>query len=1107
MSEVRERFLERLKEDLVGPKFGEAELVPELPSERYLTGILWPQSTHIRQEDDDSLESQAAGGGAEDDADAEEVALFRSFRPSTCGISFAVSSQGSDPRIAVYPSFGTYRAEEKAEEVEERGDLREKRAELDQASEQIGDGDQGPGRKLDQQSQSTNKTRRRLAWRRFGSDLEAPLVLEIAPGERNIEIVPGLKLFQRVSKNADIFTVTIQFINDHIEVQDEEKSGEFPKGIIPVFGWREREEAAFFQFEAYVEPHLDCVLVPRPKAFHGNDEDQKISDLIYRDSHEFAVGHTCSASWKVIPEGGAERVELTWMPKTVVRKMDPAGDERISKAISGSPLGRLNPLELAFAETADLLASLGAIASGYDEWIEAQEKKVDQLSDDLSPQARENIKNCRLASARVKEGLEAIRSDPLVEKAFRLANRAIYVQAAWSQGYAKAHSFRVDDVETFDFTWRPFQMAFALSCLSSTAEPDHHERAIFDLIWFPTGGGKTEAYLLLAAFVLFLRRLRYSEAGGGVGAFMRYTLRTLTIQQFQRAASLITACECIRAQGDIALGDERFTIGLWVGSATTPNHFDAARKALSDPYAQSTPRQLLNCPACSSEVSWSANQDTGIVVCECKSAECSLPHDFGPIPVATVDDQIYDTPPSLLIGTIDKFAQIARNPNTRSLFGRGNERRPPDLIIQDELHLISGPLGSMAGLYESAIDLLCSSNGRPPKIVGSTATIRRASEQVKALFNRDVVQFPPPAIDASNSGFAVEMEPADEKSAGRLYVGLTTAGRSEKFAIQAASASLMQSGCSDSLGTMDERDPYATLVVYFNSLKVLSGALVLFEDDVHRTVSALAKQRDETERNYSLPEELNSRRDSSEIPEILKRLERPIGNAGAIDALLATNMLSVGVDINRLGLMLVNGQPKTVAEYIQATSRVGRKWPGLVVALYNNNKIRDRARYETFSSWHAAFYSGVEPTSVTPFSPRARDKALHVPLVALIRHLRSPTQVNPDRETVAEMYSLRDKIVARVAEVDSAEAKKAGEELDEFIELWIDRARSGQLKFYWSDNPRRYGKALMMSAEKAAARRAIGRGNGGVRPTPNSLRNVEPSVDFVLRERPYADEE
>ena len=1086
---TREVLLRRVRLDLIGPKLGSVEEIGEPASNRYLTAILFPQSSSFSPDEDEKLDAQNSGGGSgEDDEQQEEVALFRSFKPSTCGFSFAVSPTGRTPTVEIMANFGRYRAFEKLEE----------QTLLKKQEDAVANRLTAESEEDEHEEQQMPAARSRAWWRR--EDYSISESLELSEGTSDKLIADGLRLYRRVRRDGDILTVTVQFVNEYKEAEKtsgDGAGGEKEADPLSVYGFIEREEASFFQFSAKAKCNSTCHFVPRPNVLRGGDEDQRIADLIYRDFEEYAVGHTCSAEWT--PSGKrTEVVHLTWMPTAVVKRMDPAGDPLLQAEIERTRLKRWHALEIAEASDEALLEALSAVPEAYEKWIALQRTLVTKLPDDLKLQAGENLDRCSTALARIRDGIDLVRKDETACTAFRLANRAMYIQAAWASGHRDAHE-HTNKSDLFDFRWYPFQLGFTLACLSSASDRTHSERDIFDLIWFPTGGGKTEAYLLLSAYVLFMRRMCHGDQGSGVGVLMRYTLRTLTIQQFQRAAALITACDYLRQAGaaTVPLGVERFSIGLWVGGDSTPNSYEKAAAALRELNAPSSPRQLINCPACAAPVKWSADDNEQKVSCICSSELCSLPSGFGRIPVQTVDDDIYLSPPSLLIGTVDKFAQIVRKKETAALFGRIKGQNPPDLIIQDELHLIAGPLGSLTGLYESAVDRLCSTEEGPPKIVGSTATIRRAEEQVRAVFDRRVAQFPPPGLNASNSCFAKE----DADDNGRLYVGLTTAGRSEKFALQALSASLLQAGTDPGLGTDEERDPYWTLVAYFNSLKVLGGALVLMEDDVRVSLAALAKQSGEHERALGNPEEMTSRKSSSEIPEILEQLKVPVGDPRCIDVLLATNMLSVGVDIPRLGLMVVNGQPKAMAEYIQATSRVGRRRPGLVFTLYNNGKIRDRAHFEAFSSWHGALYRSVEPSSVTPFAPRARDKALHAPLVALVRHLLSPTTPRVPRDQRSKINAVIELIVERIKRVDKTEAEDARQELQQFAEDWMNRAESGEINQYWND--KFFNKSLLMSAEYAAARRATGKGRAAAAPTPNSVRNVEPSVEFVLKEMVY----
>ena len=325
--------------------------------------------------------------------------------------------------------------------------------------------------------------------------------------------------------------------------------------------------------------------------------------------------------------------------------------------------------------------------------------------------------------------------------------------------------------------------------------------------------------------------------------------------------------------------------------------------------------------------------------------------------------------------------------------------RPPDLIIQDELHLISGPLGTLTGLYETAVDALCTwtVGGKRvrPKIVASTATIRRARAQVHQLFLRDVAVFPPHGLDVRDNFFAVERPTAEVH--GRRYLGICAPGRRLKATLIRVYTAYLSAAQQlfDDYG--DAADPWMTLVGYFTSLRELAGMVRLVQDDVRSRLRDM-DQRGLARRRITEAKELTSRMSSSDIPTLLDLLEvkfsRAAGIAGAqrtarqdhpIDVLLATNMVSVGVDVKRLGLMIAAGQPKATAEYIQATSRVGRTFPGLVCTIYNWARPRDLSHYETFEHYHQTFYKHVEALSLTPFASRALDRGLSGILVALTR--------------------------------------------------------------------------------------------------------------------------
>lgn len=1038
---IRDLFVERLALDLIGPGSPD-EVIGDRPSDRYLTGILFPPRTGLGADQDEDSET---AGDLESGPGSEAVAGANVTRPSTAGLSFALLPEpGSLPCISLTITGGRY------------------------VGVDDGEGD-------DEESSS----RAVVSWHRVPvSATVAEMILEVGEPQ-SIDLdpygAPGLSLYLRTTPWKGGVLVTAVVTNT---AELSARSGR-----------RAVEEAAFFQTRLEVAPACGSRFMGRPVTSPGEDEDGRTAALIYRDVTEYATGHVCAAGWEVDAEGdGVLRTE--WIPQATVSGVSALGDSEFHSLADPDGHSPFSAAWLTECSNERLAAELEKVCLAYQRWIGRQTERLEasgQVPADLQPIGRENLDRCAEALTRMRRGAAVLEADPDARLAFRLANRAMLLQRRWTTAEP--------------LNWYPFQLAFVLLALESAADPASDDRDVMDLLWFPTGGGKTEAYLLLTAFMIFLRRLRAADpaAGGGVTVFMRYTLRLLTIQQFQRAAALICACELLRLDSAAAAPEGEanrlragppVSIGLWVGGDSTPNKRKEAVEALGTT-RDSSPVQLTECPACASRLVWNEAADKTRIEVQCENRGCELAEKMPRLPVWTIDEDVFAETPSLIIGTADKYAQITRNGESGRLFGIGAGCPPPALIIQDELHLISGPLGTMAGVYEIAVDALCAHGGARPKIIGSTATIRRAGEQIRAVFDRRAFQFPPPGLDHTNSGLAV----TDASSAGRLYLGVTTAGRSAKYTLQAVSASLLQAAAVPSLSAADVNF-YWTLMVYFNSLRELGGSLVLMQDDVAKSIEDYARRRPgEPERPPPEVTELNSRVPSREIPEILDRLKIPAGSDGVVDVVLASNMISVGMDVQRLGLMVVNGQPKGIAEYIQATSRVGRqKTPGLVVTIYNGNKARDRSHYESFTTWHQSLYRDVEATSVTPYAARARDRALHAPLVAMARHLIPGMSSEPvdASEYEDELLDFVDEIVARAARSDDREAAAVRRNLEGRMDDWMAR---GAIR-YWNDA--KPDQSLLISAEKSAAQAAVRRRPSAAWPTPNSLRNVEASAEFVL---------
>ncbi len=777
------------------------------------------------------------------------------------------------------------------------------------------------------------------------------------------------------------------------------------------------------------------------KNIEALDDEEQSLELQYRNKRIYGTGLGTSVNWD-IDNAGNGFICNDFFPEVDVPSMDfaiPGGYSIDNDALSMRFLSDLDK-----TDKKEKISKLNTVVDAYGNWISNLEAREGVLDIKYHSAACKNIDGCKASRQRMSEGLNILANNDNAWTAFELANRAMFMQRVHLEIQNETSDDdrypgdklladimgQLDYSELSGYTddkyyWRLFQIAFLLMSIDGIVDDKSSNREIVDLIWFPTGGGKTEAYLGLTAFTIFYRRLAHADVSDGTTVIMRYTLRLLAAQQFTRASTLICACEYIRFDatskhpkyGKYNLGSSEINIGLWIGGEHTPNTNAKAKillKKLQDSKYQDLDYnkeqynkfQVLKCPWCGTKmvkdrVDNKMRGSFGYRMSGNKHFELYCPQEscfFGQrdrLPIQIVDEELYNTPPTLLFGTVDKFAMLPWKNQTGAFFAAASDNRAPELIIQDELHLISGPLGTMVGLYETAIDFLCRKKGTCAKIVASTATIRRAGEQCSALYNRDVSQFPHPGLDAEDSFFAREkkIDYSIDRGYGRKYVGLMPSGKTKAMMEIRSIAALMQR-----INTMDLsddiKDNFWTLTVYFNSLKDLGKCSTLVDDDVKDFIKRMAYRLGNANdvRQIGKVDELTSRVKTTELNLTLDKLEKVHYTSDNIanrrfpsNVLLATNMISVGIDIPRLNVMLMVGQPKLTSEYIQASSRIGRDYPGVVFTLYDGSKSRDRSHYEQFKSYHEAFYKFVEPTGATPFAKPARDRALHAVVIAMIR--------------------------------------------------------------------------------------------------------------------------
>lgn len=906
-----------------------------------------------------------------------------------------------------------------------------------------------------------------------------------------------------------------------------------------------KDEDCYYQVEFKVFSQNGFAYLPNSEKIN-NDEDYQSNQLLYRNIKNYAIGHGCSADWKEENDKVFE-IKTAVFPTYEIKPIVPSEINGVSlEMFKMSDLGN-------FQET---LQELKLMCKRYKEWIDELKLKSLQLGE-YRETAERHIINCENCYGRMVDGVQLLSENQKVIKAFQYMNRAMLLQQLhynlplqeWedsgSEGLILKEKYgrlpKVDDSSTWYNShgqygkWRPFQLAFILINLRSMIDKTCDDRSNVDLIWFPTGGGKTEAYLGLSAYAIFIRKLNNLN-DSGTTILMRYTLRLLTAQQYERASSMICACEIIRQEKVSELGEARITIGLWVGKDSTPNKMADAVKEynrLYDGKTEENPFIILKCPWCGAQMGpvhlmnkqvrtpgYKKLKHPNRIVFQCFNSKCNFSKDDFNLPLEIIDDAIYENPPTLLLGTVDKFAMLPFRPEAQKIFGihNGVRKSPPELIIQDELHLISGPLGSMVGHYETMINELCieNINGEKvhPKIIASTATISRAKEQCNSLYDcgRDkVMQFPPSGIDAGDSFFAIE----DKTKVGRLYVGIMApASSSYSMTNIRLYASLLYGAKELEVLEESERDPYWTNLGYFNSLRELGQTATWVSADIDEYLHTMYKRRmkdkedgyKEKRRYIWRCEELTSRIRSDKVPMSLQNLnikypterdeKRPV------DICLATNMISVGVDVPRLGLMTVIGQPKTTSEYIQSTSRVGRSEsaPGIIFTTYSPGKPRDRSHYEHFKAYHSRIYSHVEPTSVTPFSAPLRERALHAILIGMIRLLGNEDTYNDPKIFPSDevLKNIIGKIESRVESIDEDELENTKAHIKEILKKWKN------------ESPQRYhdfrAQSVVPLMYPAGTIPNVDWEERGI-PTPTSMRNVDSSCEVYVLKNEYSEEE
>jgi hypothetical protein len=1021
---IRGRLVDTLRRDLIGPGPADADLSRERlrdnPSRWYLAGFLAPaldgipEGTESVEDEGDPLltdeasdpETGTGGGRAADDAPEDEPSARKSRVPSSCGLTVLVDASVREVEATL--SWGDYvTVPPLPDEV-----FTDEKAQFDPAY-------------------------RSVQWQRVPS--QATLRLPVPENGRGRRlIVPGSAGAQR----AGGALVLEAHARPYTLAQPDGTKRHLRALTVMVVNRRDNIRRRFsdvtFAFQVRLEVRSAPGLYPRANVtgYASSDLDAALADLHYRDVADYAVGCNTSAGWVSDDDGVVRAAHTDFLPAAEVERVEP------NEKIGDVEFGMEALAALAVSGPDALRDAIRHLLSHYDAWIALHQAAISGIAGaPRQATAQRLVDSARQARDRIAAGIALIGGDQHARLAFRAMNEAVARAARQREAGQDG-----DPSAQRAPRWRPFQLAFILLNLPGLQDRVHPDREVVDLLFFPTGGGKTEAYLGLAAWTIAHRRITNGGTlGAGVAVLMRYTLRLLTLDQLARASGVVCALELMRGepawqQGDKhLLGDWPIEIGLWIGSAASPNRLGKTGDGRKDTAVarvrryrrdgREAPAPIKACPWCATPFSRDSfaciptERAPRNMEIRCANPTCAFTGTRS-LPILTVDEVIYRRLPAFIIATVDKFAGLPWLGEAGAFFGHvdredqwgfygaadsrgigtplyGNATlAPPALIVQDELHLISGPLGTVAALYEVALDRLATRTweGKEvrPKVVASTATVRRAGAQIEALFDRHRTEvFPPHGPNRRDSFFAKTVPPSQVPA--RLYVGLAAPGKGPKLIFLRALTTLLAAAEKEAEAGGDA-DPYLTALCYFNALRELGGARRIVEDEVRAKLASYGTERrrlappDQPFANRRLRDvlELTSRENTDKVAAAKEALAKSCSDPmQGVDVALATNMISVGLDIGRLGLMLVQGQPKAAAEYIQATSRVGRlaDKPGLVLALLNAHKPRDRLHYEGFRHFHECFYRAVEATSVTPWAARAMDRALAAVVVAAARHL------------------------------------------------------------------------------------------------------------------------
>lgn len=775
------------------------------------------------------------------------------------------------------------------------------------------------------------------------------------------------------------------------------------------------------------------------------------------------------------------------------------------------------------------------------------EDEYDNKKNELSAQAKIKYNNAlreyENEISRFQNGIKQIEYKDFVKKAFLCMNKTFQLKL---------------DGQTRNITgWRLFQIVFIVSMIGEVIRNEYMEDDslayadldVANLLYFPTGGGKTEAFLGITVFAMFFDRFRGKTHG--ITAFLKYPLRLLAVQQLDRVLTIVMQANIIRKQNLEIASTTEFRVGFYVGKDNTPNKISTHEKLSSRGGRQKnldllleSDQETLNeyyrfidtCPCCGKKmVNVRFNKERWVLEHICDNPECQA----SVLPLFIVDSEIYRYLPSIVVSTVDKMSLIGISNEFKALFGQVKSYCPihgfstgknctcaesgctermqgvgyikdpiPTLFIQDEMHLIKESLGTFAAHYESFINYYAKKMVKPEhmkkiRFIGATATISMYQEHIRNLYHMEPRRFPCEYPSSKQGEDFYSYTNHDDIT--RIILGYAPYGRSimdgmwESVYLMRVIVYQMILNIASSYDNLTKLGFTASLEEYKNMIFEYWIELVYNnrKQDAIELENAFQNQANNKLSAKDFPlyviKQMTSDVDFQSVRKTLFDIQENRKNLDSTNLILATSTISHGVDEDSFNIMYFFGMPNNNAEYIQAYSRTGRKYTGIVIDIIRLMRVRDRSYLKNFVTFHQNKDDLVESVPINRWAKNAIYSTLpgvlsgvimqYYTILAGVEHLYHAAKVK--KLLMEEVIKIEDVIELIISIYDCRDNEKMSLSYKEIIAEEVTKILTGIKNGNFTNDE-------FLSD-------AIGRFSHGKHKPMRSLRDTEEQIEIKLR--------